>query len=353
MGENGQLEPVRPSWRASSVRAASDAAPDVAVRYRRFIDHVSDALFVHDARDGRVVDVSPRACELLGYAPAELIGAHPSLFDPDVTNDALAELMRRLAAGETVTFESRHRRRDGSVFPVEIRIRSFVDGADRLNIAAVRETGGRQHHHDSSARLAAEIAGELNNTLTVITANADLLVDTLPASFPARADIAAIAAAGRRAGELTAQLLAISGRSVVDVRPEVPAAAAVASVSASPVVLLVDDEAQVLGIATRILERAGYVVHAAASAEQALAIEGALEGPLDLLLTDVSMPGMGGGALASAIRARRPDVRIAYVSGSAKDELERQGIALGRDGFVSKPFSAEGLRSRVRELLGK
>ena len=62
-----------------------------------------------------------QACESLGYARDELIGMAVTDFDPD-GNEALLETIReRLAAGEIATFESRHRRKDGTVFPVEVR----------------------------------------------------------------------------------------------------------------------------------------------------------------------------------------------------------------------------------------
>lgn len=97
-------------------------------RYRIFVDHATDGLFLYD-RDGHIVDVNRQACETLGYSRDELIGKTPADFDPDVTPEIIAFRRARLAKGETIAFDARRRRKDGSTFPVEVRIRPFeVDG---------------------------------------------------------------------------------------------------------------------------------------------------------------------------------------------------------------------------------
>jgi two-component system sensor histidine kinase UhpB len=97
-------------------------------RYQTFVDHVTDGLFLHD-QDGRVVDVNRRACEILGYERDELIGVFPTAFNPDVTLADVKANMTRLRAGESLAFDTRHRRKEGSVFPVEVRVRPFwADG---------------------------------------------------------------------------------------------------------------------------------------------------------------------------------------------------------------------------------
>lgn len=94
-------------------------------RYRTFVDHATDALFLHD-HHGRVIDVNRQACESLGYQRDELIGMTPTEYDPDVTPTFLKAIRSRLTAGETIAFDSQHQRKDGSTFPVEIRIRPFL-----------------------------------------------------------------------------------------------------------------------------------------------------------------------------------------------------------------------------------
>ena len=103
-------------------------------RYRSFSDHTTDGLFIHDG-EGRLVDVNRRACESLGYTREELIGIKPFTFDPDVTPELLAERMERLNRGETISFESRHQRKDGSTFPVEIRVSPFQQHGQHYALA--------------------------------------------------------------------------------------------------------------------------------------------------------------------------------------------------------------------------
>jgi len=93
------------------------------------VDHAIDALFVQDDH-GTIVDVNRQACESLGYAPEDIIGSTPALFDPGLyRDDAFQQRNReRLDAGGIVSFETSHRRRVGASFPVEVRIRRFWEG---------------------------------------------------------------------------------------------------------------------------------------------------------------------------------------------------------------------------------
>jgi two-component system, cell cycle sensor histidine kinase and response regulator CckA len=113
-------------------------------RFRTFVDHAMDALFVHD-QGGRLLDVNQQACVSLGYTRDELIGMSPDQFDPDVSLEFLEGLGPRLDNGEVIAFESRHRRKDGSVFPVEVRIRAFWQEGHRFAVTLVRDITERQH----------------------------------------------------------------------------------------------------------------------------------------------------------------------------------------------------------------
>ncbi len=107
-------------------------------RFRTFVDHATDAFFLQDDQFV-VVDVNRQACQSLGYTRDELVGMTPLDFDPDVTPATLEEFGRRLDTGEMLVFESRHRRKDGSVFPVEVRGRPFWEGGRRLTVALARD----------------------------------------------------------------------------------------------------------------------------------------------------------------------------------------------------------------------
>jgi PAS domain S-box-containing protein len=106
------------------------------VRFNSVFENASDAIFLHDEA-GVVVDANRQACLNLGYERNELIGVTPMAFDPDITPENLAMLLERQKLGETATFETRHRRKDGEIFPVEIRLRSYWRDGTRFGIAIV------------------------------------------------------------------------------------------------------------------------------------------------------------------------------------------------------------------------
>jgi PAS domain S-box-containing protein len=126
------------------------------MRYRTFVDHATDAFMLH-AEDGTVIDVNPQACDNLGYSRDELIGMAPIEFDPNASSDLLENINEQLNRGEIVTFESRHRRKDGSDFPVEVRIRPFWHGSRRLNISVVRDISDRKRAEEAVRRSEREL----------------------------------------------------------------------------------------------------------------------------------------------------------------------------------------------------
>ena len=118
----------------------------------------------------------------------------------------------------------------------------------------------------------------------------------------------------------------------------------------SETVLLVDDEEQVRKTTARVLERFGYKVIQAGSAEQALHV--ATMTTFDLLLMDVILPQMSGLSLAHKISAIRPGTRILYFSAYTSDEiLEDQFEKRPGVGFIRKPFTAAAMTRAVRDLL--
>jgi two-component system cell cycle sensor histidine kinase/response regulator CckA len=112
-------------------------------RFRVFVDHAADAFFLHDEQ-GTVLDVNEEACENLGYARGELIGMTPMQFDPQLTHSRMQEIADRLNAGETVRFDSIHRRKDNSEFPVEVRIRPFKWQGKCFRVALARNISERK-----------------------------------------------------------------------------------------------------------------------------------------------------------------------------------------------------------------
>jgi len=116
-------------------------------------------------------------------------------------------------------------------------------------------------------------------------------------------------------------------------------------------VLLVEDEPAVRRIATLALRRAGHRVLEAEDAATALRIAMAGGEEIDLLVTDVVMPGMGGRALASVLCERRPELPVLFVSGYSEDEAPQREVAALRASFLAKPFTPESLCAHVDALL--
>jgi len=130
-----------------------------------------------------------------------------------------------------------------------------------------------------------------------------------------------------------------------------PAAQAAGIRGGSETILLVEDENTVRNVAARVLLNQGYAVHGASNGKDALELLETLAGKVDLVLTDVVMPDMGGIELAERIAQRWPRLKVVYMSGYAEGDKLQAGVADLERSFLPKPFSAESLMLKVRELL--
>ncbi len=119
------------------------------------------------------------------------------------------------------------------------------------------------------------------------------------------------------------------------------------------VVLLVEDEAPVRRFAARALENKGYTVLPAESAEEALGLLKQHVGPIDLIITDVVMPGMDGPTLVAAARKTRPEMRVIFISGYAEEVFAHSLDPNTKFTFLPKPFSLKELAGRVKEVMSE
>jgi signal transduction histidine kinase len=119
----------------------------------------------------------------------------------------------------------------------------------------------------------------------------------------------------------------------------------------SETILLVEDAALVRTLARQVLETAGYKVLEAASAEAALTICEPNGTRIDLLLTDVVMPGMSGNDMSKILLARQPDMPVLYMSGYTDEAIVQHGVLEAGINFLQKPFSPGALALKVREVL--
>ena len=142
-------------------------------------------------------------------------------------------------------------------------------------------------------------------------------------------------------------------RRVEAVEPEtLGGPAAVHSRRSSGTVLLVEDQDSVRRYVALVLREAGYFVIEADSGSEALAAASAQEATVDLLITDVVMPGLTGPALAAELKPRFPALRVLYMSGYTNDIADRHGVFDQTGSYIQKPFGADALSQKVREVLG-
>ena len=112
-------------------------------RFRSFLDRATDGFFLFDEHQA-LVDLNRQACESLGYTREEMIGMRSRDFDAGLDAASIARIRERVAGGETVTFETLHRRKDGTVFPVEVRARQYQHGAHRFRLSLARDITERK-----------------------------------------------------------------------------------------------------------------------------------------------------------------------------------------------------------------
>ena len=122
----------------------------------------------------------------------------------------------------------------------------------------------------------------------------------------------------------------------------------------SGTILFVEDENTVRSLVARILKNKGYTILEAPNGEEALIIaEDIKSGSIDLLITDVVMPKMGGKELSVQIGKIHPDIKILFISGYTDNSIIRQGILNRGISFLQKPFTPAGLLQKVNEILGE
>ncbi len=136
------------------------------------------------------------------------------------------------------------------------------------------------------------------------------------------------------------QVAAAAAEAVADAPPE----------RGSETVLLVEDDEMFLDLLSEVLEGSGYNVLAASDPAQAMELSGRHPGTVDLLISDMVMPGMSGKDLAGRLAPQRPDMKVLLMSGYSDEALEERGVS-SESGFIQKPFSTRELVREVRRSL--
>jgi CheY-like chemotaxis protein len=235
------------------------------------------------------------------------------------------------------------------------------------------------------ADLASRGAHELNNLLTVIRMNADLIEASLSDAKLSTQEAVDIRQAAERAEAITKNLL-LTSRRVLPQATGLDRGTSSVPLPGSPLkesgeetaqresagansrkvrklkhgkptgretILLVDDEKSLRKLGKRVLTEAGYHVLEASDGAMALRIAAEQVGEIDLILTDVEMPTLGGRGMVDELHELSPGLRVLFMSGYTDNDILRRGIQKSETDFLQKPFTAEALRAAVRAVLNK
>lgn len=119
----------------------------------------------------------------------------------------------------------------------------------------------------------------------------------------------------------------------------------------SETLLLAEDDDVLRALGARVLGSLGYNVLVAGTGAEALRVVAEYDGVIDLIATDVVMPGMNGSQLVEKVLEARPAMRVLFMSGYTDDEVMRRGVINGQTAFLQKPFTPDLLAHKVREVL--
>jgi CheY-like chemotaxis protein len=221
----------------------------------------------------------------------------------------------------------------------------------------------RQPRLEDATKTAGLVAHELNNLLTVININTEFLLDSTAENPASAEELREIQSAAQRASILARRLLASSRREAFDpavVQPKKKTPSRNASTpgkipptdQVTETVLLVEDEPGVRGLAKRVLTQRGYRVLEADDGAVALRIAAAHVGEIDLVLSDVEMPNLGGRGMVEELKELSPDMRVLFMSGYPKEQVFPEPGRARKMPYLQKPFTADALCDEVRSALG-
>ncbi len=218
-----------------TIAARSERLRTSERRFRLLVEQGVDAFFLHDM-NGRFVDVNQQACLSLGYSREELLNMTVADVEVDADGRKAGEkIWGRPDPGQSLMFEGRHRRRDGSTFPVEVRLGTFEDGerhyimglardiSERMNALKDKHTLELQIQQaqkmEAIGTLAGGIAHDFNNILTAIMGYSELALLEVDKNTSLHGHLQQIKQAGKRAVGLVRQILTFSRRQYQEVSP--------------------------------------------------------------------------------------------------------------------------------------
>lgn len=314
--------------------------------------------------EGRVADVNRAMVEVTGLSRDALVGrSAEALFGrPTRLGDPAIEAELRSPGGielETTLPDGSGRR------SVRMAVCRLPDGCllvQLRDISAERALEARLRELEARATLTGlteGIAGDFQRLLTLVLGHAELAREQAREGSPLRSHLDRILAAAAQAGVLSRHLATwcrAAGAPVSRARPapRTPSAGAegadAAEIGMRGTVLVAEDEEVLRELTCEILAGRGLSVMAAVDGEEALELAAAHRGTIDVLLTDMVMPRLGGAALAARLRDRCPGLRVVFMSGYAEPALPAEG-GLHDALLLAKPFDSAELLSAVGRAL--
>ena len=199
--------------------------------FRELFENVADPVYISDSR-GKIISANNQACIEMGYSLEELLQLH--IFDLDAvftTPEMVASHFNELSKTGSVTFESRHQRKNGSQFPVEINARTFDMKRQQYVIGVARNLSERKRSEEERLNLekqllqaqkmelvgllAGGVAHDFNNMLGVILGHTELALTKINSSDPSFSDLEEIRKAANRSADITRQLLTFARKQTV------------------------------------------------------------------------------------------------------------------------------------------
>jgi PAS domain S-box-containing protein len=364
-------------------RVAEEALRLAESKYRLLVENANDIIFTVD-REGFCLAMNRAGRDISGHAPDEARGISlQQLVVPEQAEEAWSKLHRVLDGESVPTFELDVITGAGERLTLEIDVRGIQGVDSTTGIQGIgRDVTARKgleaqlrqaQKMEAVGRLAGGIAHDFNNLLTVrltvTDTGAGMTKETLEQIFtpffttkgPTQGTGLGLATVHgivqQAGGYIAVESEPRRGATFTIYLPQSePSAECPAIIDASGdhvaagTILLVDDDESIRTLGARTLRQLGYTVLTARHAAEAISLAERHGGPIDLLFTDLIMPGVNGRALAERLTRSLTGLKVLYTSGYAGNEIASRDV---EEDFIQKPYTPESLGRAVREALDR